>query len=190
MPSRPVRSSSCPSISLSPFHLSFSKAILTYNKRTKNNLLFHPLASLFQSCSDPALALSLLQRHAQVFSQPRISDEQLKSLLNPTLIGLFVISSSYDEGVGLVIPDVCFFSTCILLNGIFFKGLSPEKAILVAIGILLSVRIFLDSLYRAIVTENSFRTHRRVAPVRTGSSTSSHGWGGRSIYFRPTLLST
>src|SRR6266852_5871359 len=93
-----------PSIPLSSFHSSFRKAILKYNTRTKNELLFHPLAPLFQSCNDPAVALSLLQRRAQVSSQPRISDEQLKILLFPTLIGLYAISSS---GVGLVIIELC-----------------------------------------------------------------------------------
>ena len=103
---RPTRSHSL-AVSLSSFHLSFSEAILKYNKLTKNDLFFHPLAPLFQSCNDPAVAVSLLQRHAQVFPQPRISDEQLKGLLNPTLIGLYAISSSDDEGVGLVSVDVC-----------------------------------------------------------------------------------
>ena len=131
MPPRPVRSPS-PSISLSSFHSSFHKAILTYNKRTNNDLLFHPLAPLSQSCNDPALALSLLQRHAQPTQvltpqPPRISDEQLKSLLTPTLIGLFAISTSDDEGVGLVIVDVCSFRTCILLNGIFVRYYRQRK---------------------------------------------------------------
>jgi hypothetical protein len=105
-----------PSVSLSNFHLNFREAILTYNKRTKNDLLFHPLAPLFQSCNDPTLALSLLQRHAQLSPQNRISDEQLKTLLIPTLIGLYAISSGSDEGVGLVIVELSpsgreFYST-------------------------------------------------------------------------------
>jgi hypothetical protein len=113
-----------PSISLSSFHLNFREAILTYNKRTKNDLLFHPLAPLFQSCNDPALALSLLQRHAQASPQNWISDEKLKTLLVPTLFGLYAISSGGspgDAGVGLVIVEVCSFRTCILLNGVFFN---------------------------------------------------------------------
>jgi hypothetical protein len=121
--SNPATIHRSPSISLSSFHLSFREAILTYNKRTKNDLLFHPLAPLFQSCNDPALALSLLQRHAQASPQSWISDEKLKTLLVPTLFGLYAISSggsSGDAGVGLVIVEVCSFITCILLNGVFF----------------------------------------------------------------------
>ncbi|KAI0281990.1 hypothetical protein BGY98DRAFT_1174812 [Russula aff. rugulosa BPL654] len=144
--SNPATIHRSPSISLSSFHLSFREAILTYNKRTKNDLLFHPLAPLFQSCNDPALALSLLQRHAQASPQSWISDEKLKTLLVPTLFGLYAISSggsSGDAGVGLV--------------------LSPEKAILVAIGILLSVRIFPDSLYEANVTPDFFQEAQAVS---------------------------
>lgn len=183
-----MSSSRSPSISLSPFHLSFSEAIRTYHKRTKNDLLFHPLASLFQSCNDPAVALSLLQHHAQVSDQPRISDEQLKSLPIPTLTGLYAISSTSDEGVGLVrsLLQVTYFTQRLF----FFQVLSPEKAILVSIGVLLSVRIFFYFSYGIIVTPNPFRTHRRFMPGRTGWLTSSLAWGGPSIYFRLILHST
>lgn len=113
--SRPALSRS-PSASLSKFHLSFREAILAYNKRTKNDIHFDPLAPLFQSCNDPTLALSLLQRHAQASPQNRISDEQLRTLLIPTLIGLYTISSGGDEGIGLVIVELfscrrVFYST-------------------------------------------------------------------------------
>jgi hypothetical protein len=123
----PTRSHSTPPIS---FHSSFSEAIRTYHKRTKNDLLLHPLAPLFQSCNDPAVALSLLQRHAQVSHPPRISDEQLESLLIPTLIGLYAISSIGDEGDGLVIVNVCSFRTYILLNGGFFSGIISGESYL------------------------------------------------------------
>jgi hypothetical protein len=95
------------SVSLSNFHQNFREAILTYNKRTKNDLLFHVLAPLFQSCNDPTLALSLLQRHAQESTPNRISDEELKTTLLPTLIGLYAISTGSDESVGLVIDERC-----------------------------------------------------------------------------------
>ena len=112
-------------ISLSTFHLSFREAIRTYHKRTKNDLLLHPLAPLFQSCNDPVVALSLLQRHAQVSSRHRISNEQLKSLLTPTLIGLYAISSIGDEGVGIVIVELCSFMTCIYFRA--FLGIITRE---------------------------------------------------------------
>ena len=125
-PARPMSTSSTrshsESISLSDFYLRFSEAIRTYHKRTRNDLFFHPFASLFQSCNDSTVALSLLQRHARVSLPPRFSDERLKSLFTPTLSGLYNISSGVHEGV-LVIVDVYSFRTCILLNGVFFSGI-------------------------------------------------------------------
>ncbi|KAH9989547.1 hypothetical protein BJV77DRAFT_1151386, partial [Russula vinacea] len=87
----------------------------TYSRRTKIDLVLHPLAAVFQSCNDPGVALSVFQHAAH---QPQINNEGLKALLSSTLTGLYAISPSVKEGVGLV--------------------LSPEKAILVAIGILVS----------------------------------------------------
>jgi hypothetical protein len=124
--SAPRHPAPSPSVSPSPFRLNFNNAILKYNKRTNNDLRFHPLASLFQSCNDPALALSLLQRHAQVSPQPRIDDEQLKTLLYPTLIGLYAISLSDDEGVGLVIFDGCSFRTY-FIQGDFLGIITGES---------------------------------------------------------------
>jgi hypothetical protein len=125
----PMPMSSTPSpppITLSAFHLKFSEAVRAYNKRTKNDLLFHPLAPVFQSCNDPAVALSVLQRTAQLSHRPGVSYEYLKSLLSPTLIGLYAISSSVEEGVGLVIVDSCSFRTCTLIK-FFYSGIITRE---------------------------------------------------------------
>ena len=99
-------SSTPPPIALSAFHSKFSDAMRTYSRRTKIDLVFHPLAAVFQSCNDPGVALSLFQRSAH---RPRINDESLKDLLSPTFIGLYSLSPSVKEGVGLVIVDSCSF---------------------------------------------------------------------------------
>ena len=78
----------------------------TYSRRTKIDLVLHPLAAVFQSCNDPGVALSVFQHAAH---QPRIDDEGLKALLSSTLTGLYAISPSVKEGVGLVIVDSCSF---------------------------------------------------------------------------------
>ena len=103
---------SLPPIALSAFHLKFSEAVRAYNKRTKNDLLSHPLATVFQSCNDPAVALSVLQRSVQVSHRPGVGYEHLKSIVNPTLIGLYAISSSVEEGVGLVIVNSSASKAC------------------------------------------------------------------------------
>ena len=78
----------------------------TYSRRTKIDLVFHPLAAVFQSCNDPGVALSVFQHAAH---RPRINDEGFKDLLSSTLTGLYAISPSVKEGVGLVIVDSCSF---------------------------------------------------------------------------------
>ena len=78
----------------------------TYSRRTKIDLVFHPLAAVFQSCNDPGVALFLFQRSAH---RPWINDESLKDLLSLTFIGLYSLSPSVKEGVGLVIVDSCSF---------------------------------------------------------------------------------
>ena len=78
----------------------------TYSRRIKIDLVFHPLAAVFQSCNDPGVALSVFQ-HAT--HRPRINDEGFKDLLSSTLTGLYAISPSVKEGVGLVIIDSCSF---------------------------------------------------------------------------------
>jgi hypothetical protein len=89
----------------------------TYSRRTKNDLVFHPLAAMFQSCNDPGVALSVFQHAAH---RPQINDEGLKELLSSTLIGLYAISPSVEEGVGLVIVVSCSFRryTLTFISGI------------------------------------------------------------------------
>ena len=61
---------------------------------------------------DPAVALSVLQRSVQVSHRPGVGYEHLKSIVSPTLIGLYAISSSVEEGVGLVIVNPCSSKVC------------------------------------------------------------------------------
>lgn len=78
----------------------------TYSRRTKIDLVFHPLAAVFQSCNEANVALSVFQHTTH---RPRINDEGLKDLLSSTFTGLYAISPSVKEGVGLVIVDSCSF---------------------------------------------------------------------------------
>jgi len=94
----PTPSTSSPS----DFQTIFNAAVERYEKKTKNKLLIHPLATQFQSCDSPAAILSLLQGLVLQFDQSRSSDERLSSWLNPTVNVLFAFSATLGEGVGLV----------------------------------------------------------------------------------------
>src|SRR5882762_8975547 len=49
----------------SNFSLIFDIALKAYKKRTKNDLLTHPLAGWLQACNSPSSVLSVLQEQVQ-----------------------------------------------------------------------------------------------------------------------------
>jgi hypothetical protein len=84
------------------FQSVFNTALETYENKTKNKLLTHPLATQLQSCNSPASVVSALQELVQQFDQRRRSDERLRNWLNPTVEVLFSFSGLISDGVGLV----------------------------------------------------------------------------------------
>ena len=88
--------------SSSNFQSIFDASLQSYNNKTKNNLLDHPLAAKLQSCDSPNAVLSVLQDLIQQFDQRRASDERLENWLNPTVNVLYTFSDTFGEGVGLV----------------------------------------------------------------------------------------
>ena len=133
---------------MTSFHSKFSNYMRAYNKRTKKDLLLDPLVVVFQTCNDPATAFSVLQEQLQVRSW--ISDRDLITSLHITIDRVYAISSGIGPGV-----------------------ISPEKVIMVAIGVLFSVRIFLHSISHASILPNFFRRLKRVAPPVSMRSTFS-----------------
>lgn len=73
-----------------------------YEKRTKEDLLFHPLASQLQKCDSPASILTVLQRQVEDLDQTRNSNERLTKWLIPTVNVLLTFSDTLGEGVSLV----------------------------------------------------------------------------------------
>ena len=87
--------------STSNFQLIFNDALKVYEKRTKKDLLAHPLAAQLQACNSPGDILSILQQQAQGLDQSRSSDRWTK-WLDPTVNVLYALSGTLGEGVGLV----------------------------------------------------------------------------------------
>ena len=94
--------SSSSSSSSSNFQSVLNAALDAYEKKTKNNLLTHPLAAQLQSCDSPTAILSVLQGLVQQSDYRRRSDERLTNWLNPTVNVLYAFSSTLGQGVGLV----------------------------------------------------------------------------------------
>ena len=96
----PTASSS--SNQVSNFQLIFNNALDEYRKRTKKDLLAHPLITELQSCNTPTAILSLLQQQVQGSDQSQRSDGRWTRWLDTTVNVLFTLSGTLGEGVGLV----------------------------------------------------------------------------------------
>jgi hypothetical protein len=93
---QPIASSS------SNFQLIINNALDKYKKRTKNDLLAHPLAAQLQSCDSPSAILEVLQQQVHGLDQSRSGDERWSRWLDPTVNVLYALSSTLAAGVGLV----------------------------------------------------------------------------------------
>ena len=88
--------------SSSNFQSIFNTALKAYEKRTKKDLLAHPLASQLQTCDTLGSILALLQGQVGDLDQARKSDERLTKWLGPTVNVLLAFSDTISEGASLV----------------------------------------------------------------------------------------
>ena len=84
------------------FQLIINNALKAYEKRTKQDLLAHPLASQLQTCDSPAAILAILHQQVKGLDQSRSSDDRLTRWLDPTINVLYTLSATLGDGVGLV----------------------------------------------------------------------------------------
>jgi hypothetical protein len=84
------------------FQLIINNALDAYKKRTKNDLLAHPLVTELQSCNSPSNILAVLQQQLQGLDQSRRSDGRWTRWLDPTVNVLYTLSGTLGAGVGLV----------------------------------------------------------------------------------------
>ena len=86
----------------SNFQLIFDNALKAYTKRTKKDLLKHPLADRLQACDSATNILTVLQEEVQKLNYSQRSNERLTKWLDPTVKVLHAFSDTLGEGVGLV----------------------------------------------------------------------------------------
>ena len=101
--------------SSSNFQLIINNALKAYEKRTKNDLLAHPLAPQLQACDSPGAILAVLQQQVQGIDQSR-SDDRWTKWLDPTVNVLFTLSSTLGTGVGLVCLRACLSEIYTLIS--------------------------------------------------------------------------
>jgi hypothetical protein len=86
----------------SNFQLILINALDVYKKRTKKDLLAHPLVIELQSCNSPSAILIVLHQQLQGLDQSRRTDERWTRWLDPTVNVLYSLSGTLGKGVGLV----------------------------------------------------------------------------------------
>jgi fungal STAND N-terminal Goodbye domain len=84
------------------FQSLFDAALKEYEKKTKKDLLAHPLAVQLQNCHSTTAILAVLQDQVQEFDQHRRDGQRLTKWLNPTVNVLYALSATLSEGVGIV----------------------------------------------------------------------------------------
>ncbi len=84
------------------FQLIFNNALEVYKKRTKSDLLAHPLAAQLRTCNSPSDVLLILQQQVEELNQSRNNNGRLTRWLDPTVNVLYAFSGALGEGVGLV----------------------------------------------------------------------------------------
>ena len=86
----------------SNFRTIFVAALKAYEKKTKTDLLTHPLATQLQSCQSSNDILAVLHDKVKELDQSRSHNERLSGWLNPTINVLYALSATLGQGVGLV----------------------------------------------------------------------------------------
>ena len=94
------------STSSSNFQLIFNNALKAYERRTKKDLLAHPLAAQLQSCDSHSSILIVLRQQIQELDQSQSGDGRLTKWLDPTVKVLYTLSETLGEGVSLVCPVI------------------------------------------------------------------------------------
>ena len=98
--------SSVPSTSRTTTHSNFvsifNAALESYKRKTKNDLVSHPLLPTLQSCDSPEAILNVLREQIPAFDPSRNGDDRLTKWVNPTINVLYSFSANLGGVVGLV----------------------------------------------------------------------------------------
>ena len=94
--SHPIPSTSSAS---NNFQLIFNNSLESYKKRTKNDLLAHPLVVQLQTCTSSSAVLTLIHQQVQELQR---DDDRLTRWLDPTVRVLLAFSETLGKGVSLV----------------------------------------------------------------------------------------
>jgi hypothetical protein len=103
IPHFPLMSHTNPTPAPSNFQLIFNNALKAYKKRTKNDLLTHPLADRLKACDSASSIRTVLQEQVQELNRSERSNTEW---LDPTVN----VIQTFSETLGEVVGSVCFRS--------------------------------------------------------------------------------
>jgi hypothetical protein len=73
-----------------------------YEKRTKKDLVAHPLATELQNCNSPSEIIAVLRKQLQGLDRSLSSDDRWTKWLDPTVNVLYILSETLGESISLV----------------------------------------------------------------------------------------
>ena len=140
------------STSSSNFQPIFVAAVKAYERKTKEDLITHPLAAKLQASKSPGDILAVLQEKVKEFNESRGANERLSQWLDPTINVLYSFSATIGAGVGLVstVKLTCLPPPLSPSSQVF----SPASVIFSGIGVLLQVSALSERCARAILIMN------------------------------------
>ncbi|KAH9990370.1 hypothetical protein BJV77DRAFT_1151096, partial [Russula vinacea] len=108
----------------------FNAALETYKRRTKNDLVAHPLLPSLQSCDSPEAILIVLQEQIPAFNKSKNGDNATK-WVTPTVNVLYSFSAAIGGGFGLAFPpaNIIFAGIGVLLLAAKDASATSEKLI-------------------------------------------------------------
>ena len=111
-----------PTSTSSNFRVIFDNALKAYKKRTKNDLLTHPLANRLEDCDSASSILIVLQEQVQELNESQSTNTKW---LDPTVNVLLAFSETLGEGVS----SVCFRAELVrdLFSHIYLTGILTCK---------------------------------------------------------------
>jgi hypothetical protein len=80
----------------------FNASLESYKRKTKKDLVSHPLLPTLQSCESPEDVLTVLREQVPAFNQSQSCDDELTKWVTPTVNVLYSFSGTIGQGVGLV----------------------------------------------------------------------------------------
>ncbi|KAI0275703.1 hypothetical protein BGY98DRAFT_935576 [Russula aff. rugulosa BPL654] len=155
------------SSSSSNFQSIFDASLQSYNDKTNNKLLDHPLATQLQSCDSPNAVLSVLQDLVQQFDQRRNSDERLNDWLNPTVNVLYTFSATLSDGVA------CQSQLAILHDLVIFAGIGvlllAAKDVNASQGMLVDLFERIESFFKRLECHTELKPSKAMTDMMVKS---------------------